>query len=107
MPFYTWIALGIFVAGLVLGTIWVAINALRAWRRGRPSLRRMTASSDELTARAIGLEQRMSALEPKMAALQTDVGRLSGSLARAGVLLAAVREAKTAFDRVRWFVPGA
>lgn len=107
MPTYTWIALGIFVAGLVLGTIWVAINGLRAWRRGRPSLKRMTASSGEITARAIGLEQRASALEPKLAALQTVVGRLSGSLASAGILLGAVKEAKTAFDRVRWFIPGA
>ena len=107
MPTYTWIALGIFLAGLILGSIWAAINALRAWRRGRPSLKRMTASADELTARATRLETRVSALEPKLAALQTDVGRLSGSLARAGVLLGAAREAKTAFDRVRWFIPGA
>ena len=107
MPTYTWIALWIFLAGLVLGTVWVAINGLRAWRRGKPSFRRLTAASDQLTARAIGLEQRMSTLQPKMAALQTDVGRLSGSLARAGVLFGAVKEAKTAFDRVRLFIPGA
>ena len=106
MPTYAWIALGIFVTGLVLGTIWVAINALRAWRRARPSLKRMTASADELTARATGLETRISALETKTAALQNDVGRLSGSLARAGVLLGAVREAKTALDRLRLFIPG-
>jgi hypothetical protein len=105
MPLYTWIALGIFVAGLVLGTIWVAINALRAWRRGRPSLRRMTATSDELTARAIGLERRMATLQTKTAALQSDAARLSGSLGRAAVLLGAVNEAKTAFDRIRLFMP--
>lgn len=107
MPTYAWIALVFFLAALVLGTVWVAINGLRAWRRGRPSLKRMTATSAELTARATQVEQRMAVLEQKTGALQRDVGRLSGSLARAGVLLGAVREAKTAFDRIRLFVPGA
>ncbi len=106
MPTYAWISLGIFVAGLVLGSIWVAINGLRAWRRGRPSLKRMTASSAELTTRTTQLERRIAALEQKSSALQRDVGRLSGSLARAGVLLGAVSEAKTAFSRVRAFIPG-
>lgn len=105
MPTYTWIALVIFVTGLVLGTIWVAINGFRAWRRGRPSLRRMNATSAELTARAIGLEQRLATLQTKTAALQSDAARLSGSLGRAAVLLGAVNEAKTAFDRIRLFMP--
>jgi hypothetical protein len=107
VPTYTWISLWVFLAVLVLGTVWVTINGLRAWRRGRPSLKRMTATSAELNARAMGLEQRLAVLETKTGALQRDVGRLSGSLARANVLFGAVKEAKTAFDRTRLFIPGA
>jgi hypothetical protein len=105
VPTYTWIALGIFLAGLVLGSIWVAIKALGAWRRGRPSLKRITATAADLTTRTTQLEQRIAALAQKEGALQRDVGRLSGSLARAGILLGAVKEARIAFDRVRAFIP--
>jgi hypothetical protein len=103
VPFYVWIALGIFVVCLVGGTIWAAINARRAWKRGRPALQRMTAASDALSGRSADLERRLAVLEPKTAKLQRDITRLSRSVARARVLLGVVQEANGMVKFARFF----
>ena len=44
MPAFVWIALGVFVC-LLAGTVWAVVNGLRAWRRARPAIERMTTQS--------------------------------------------------------------
>jgi hypothetical protein len=104
MPAYVLIALGVFLLCLVGGSIWAVVNGLRAWRRGRPALRRMNEASASLTGRSTELERRLSALEPKTSQLQRDVGRLQRSVSRARVLFGAVHEARTALRLARIFV---
>jgi hypothetical protein len=105
VPSYVWIALTVFVAGLVLGTVWLTANGLRFWRRGLPAAKRITASSNMLTKRTAELERRLTRLEPKIAELQRDSNRLALALARARVQLGVVLEAKTMVDRLRFFIP--
>jgi hypothetical protein len=95
VPLYVWIALGIFVAGFVLGLVWCTIRFVAFWRHGRPGLKRMIAAADAMQARTTALEQRMAILE----------GRLKIAAARARVLLSAVQDAKTLVDRVAVFFP--
>ena len=105
MPRYDWIALAVFLVALVIGLIWASFHAYRAWRRGLPAFRRMSAAGEELSGRAAALEQRIAALERKATALQRDANRLSDALAKARVLRAAVQDAKSMFDRALIFFP--
>jgi cell division protein FtsB len=105
VPLYVWIALVIFVAGLVLGLVWCTIRFVAFWRHGRPALKRMLAEADAMQARTTALEQRMAMLEERRAALEREAGRLKIAVARARVLLGAVQDAKTLVDRVAVFFP--
>jgi hypothetical protein len=105
MPAFVWIALGVFVLCLAGGTVWALLNGLRAWRRGRPALKRMNTESAALTERSTALERRLATLEPKTAQLQRDMARLSRALARARLLLGAVNEVHTVYRVARFFVP--
>ena len=103
MPSYVWIALGVFVVCLVTGTIWAAVNARHAWRRGRPALRRMAVASELLAELAAVVQHRITTLEPKTAQLQGDIAHLSRSVARARVLFGSVKEVRTALRVARFF----
>jgi hypothetical protein len=105
VPLYAWIALAIFVAGLLAGCTWAGIKGYRFWRHGWPRLKEMQSAAEELSVATEELERRMAALEQKTAQLQHDTERLTVSLARARILLGAVEEAKEVLDRVRMFVP--
>jgi hypothetical protein len=105
VPAYVWIALGVFLVCLVAGTIWAGVNALRAWRRGRPALRRMNDAAALLSGRSTDLERRVAVLEPKTSQLHRDVAHLRGSIARLGVLFGSIKEAKTAYRVARFFTP--
>lgn len=103
MPSYVWISLGVFVVCLVTGAIWAGVNARRAWRRGRPAVRRMAIASELLAELAAVVEHRIATLQPKTAQLQRDRARLSRSVARARVLLGSVKEVRTAVRVARFF----
>ena len=103
MPLYVWIALGVFVVCLVAGAIWTAVNALRAWRRGRPALERMNVASARLSEQSLRVQRRVETIEPKTARLQQDVARLSRSVARARILFGSVKEVRTAYRVARFF----
>jgi hypothetical protein len=107
VPLYVWIALGIFLIGLVGGLIWAGVRGRSAWTRARPAVRRMTAASNELTVRTTALEQRMARLELKATELQRDAERLGISVARARVLFRAASDAKRLLDGALAFVPRA
>jgi hypothetical protein len=103
VPFYVWIALGVFVVCLVAGTIWATVNALRAWRRGRPALDRMNVASARLSEKSLRVQRRLETIEPKTARLQHDVARVSRSVARARILFGSVKEVRTAYRVARFF----
>jgi hypothetical protein len=103
VPAYVWIALGVFLVCLVAGSVWALVNGLRAWRRGRPAVERMTTQSAALSERSTALERRLTALEPKASQLQRDVARLQRSVARIRVLFGGVHGAKTAYRFARFF----
>ena len=103
MPAFVWIALGVFFVCLLAGTVWAVVNRLRAWRRARPAIERMTTQSTALSERSTALERRLTTLEPKTSQLQRDVARLERSVARVRVLFGGVHGAKTAYRFARFF----
>ena len=103
MPLYVWIALGVFVVCLVAGGIWAAVNGLRAWKRGRPSLERMNVASAGLSEKSLRVQRRLERIEPKTTRLEHDVARLSRSVAKARILLGSVKEVRTAYRVARFF----
>ena len=103
MPLYVWISLGVFVVCLSAGTIWTTVNAVRAWRRGRPAFERMSVASARLSEESLRVQRRLETIEPKTARLQHDVARLSRSVARARILLGSVKEVRTAYRVARFF----
>ena len=90
MPAFVWIALGVFGLCLLAGGIWATVNALRAWRRGLPAYRRLTAASASMSGRSTELERRLATLEPKTSQLRRDVARLQ-YLGRPGARTARLR----------------
>ncbi len=107
MPLYVWIALGVFLIGLVAGLIWAAARGRTAWTRARPAVKRMTAASNDLTARTTVLERRLARLELKATELQRDTERLGISVARARVLMRALSDARRLVDDALAFAPRA
>ena len=105
MPAYTWISLAFFLACLAGGTLWAAVNARRAWRRGKPALARMTDSSAALSMRSTELERRVAVLEPKLAELQRDADRLARGIAFARLQWGVVKQAGSIASFASLFVP--
>lgn len=105
MPGFVWIALAVFLGGFVAGALWLTVNAVRAWRRGWPAVRRLAAATGELAPKAAALETRVARLEPRLADLQRSTSSLAVSVSRARILLGVVLEAKHALDVARAFVP--
>ena len=105
MPSYVWISLAFFLLTLLGGGTWSGINARRAWTRGLPAFRRVTAASASLDGRTAELERRVTALGPKIEQMQHDTARLSGAVGRARVLFGAVHELRTVYRVVRLFGP--
>jgi hypothetical protein len=103
VPLYVWIALGVFVACLLAGTIWAAVNARRAWRDARPAFERMNVASTRLSEESLRVQRRLETIEPKTARLQRDVARLSRAAAQTRILLGSVKEVRTAYRVARFF----
>ncbi len=101
-----WIALAVFVLCLVGGCLLVARKGLATWRQlGR--VRGQFGSELERIADAtavisVQLDRAHESSERLVEARQ----RLAESRARLGTQLGAVREARTAVDRLLWFLPG-
>jgi hypothetical protein len=105
VPAYTWISLAFFFVAFAAGALWAGVNARRAWRRGKPALARMQASSTTLSARSTELEHRLAELEPKAADLQRDAERLARSVAFARLQWSVIRETKGVLAFASLFVP--
>jgi len=105
VPGFVWIALAVFLAGFAGGLAWAGGQALRAWWRGKASVRRVAAEARGLSQQATELGKRADELGRSGSDLASALDRLSRSLARARLLLDAAEEAKLVADRVRWLVP--
>lgn len=100
-----WAALGLFLAVLVAGTAWVAVNAVRAWRVVRASAGRAYVQVDELQTRVALIERRVDRVTQQTGALQGRIGTFSTTMAQARVLLEAWAEVRSVTDAVRRLVP--
>jgi hypothetical protein len=105
VPIAVWATLAFFLAVLVVGTIWVAVSGLQAWRRTRRILPRLLARVDELQAKATVLERRAAELSGDSEVLQLNAAHLSGSIARLKILMAALQEVRLRVAFVRMFLP--
>jgi hypothetical protein len=100
-----WASLGFFVAVLIGGTIWVAVNGLHAWRRAGRVPGRLLGQISELSAGAAVLEQRAAALGSEGAILQRNVAELSADIERTRTIVAATEDARNAIAFARLFLP--
>jgi hypothetical protein len=100
-----WSALGFFLIVLLAGLIGLTITGLRAWRTVRAVQRESTDVLGRVMRSADTLTANLDRLERKARNLELAVADLRRSLARAGVLLGAVQEIRSAVSGVRAFVP--
>jgi hypothetical protein len=105
VPIADWAALAFFLVALAAGTVWVAVNAVQAWRRTRQVPRRMLGRIDELAVSATVLERRAAGLSAGSDVLQRNVAHLAVSLARLRVIVAATQDVRATVARVRMFLP--
>ncbi len=102
MPELVWGSLAVFLGGLLGGVVFAGVQAARARSQVRPSLARMRAGSRALALRGEAVSQRAGRLGGRGPELERAVSRLSSSLARMGVLLDALEEARPLALALRW-----
>ena len=102
MPWWTWIALGLFALTVVAAAIFaaafvvglgVAVAGIRRMRELQSRAEAMTAVFEELMAKAEALEQRALTVEENRARLDAHLVRLAHSREKLGVLTWALRDA--------------
>ena len=101
MPWWVWIAIGVFVlgaAGVVTALIRLAIQIFRALRAGGGA---MTGALENLAASGEELDRRTSALSARVETLTSALGRLRVSLDKLSVLNWALGDARDALARLR------
>ena len=101
-----WLALLVFLAGLLGGLAYAVLRALALWRQ----LKRTGRSLGDEAARITELAGRIQAHLDKASAasgrLSDASQRLAVSRATLDVQLQAIREARHTIRRLLWFVPG-
>src|SRR6266540_7156463 len=82
VPWWTWLALGVFLAGAVGGAAFLAAIVLRALRRTLETERRAGEAAGDLLARLQRLETRLTAAAEASAELDRRIAGLRRSVAR-------------------------
>jgi hypothetical protein len=100
VPWWTWLALGVFVAGAGGGLAVLAAATWRAYRRGLATLRQGEGAAADLLARLAELERRVDRAAETSAELEVRLAGLRRSLARLSVLVGAVADVRTSVRRV-------
>jgi len=106
MPLYVWIALAVFLFGLVGGFCLAGVRGLETWRLFRRFRRRFDEGSAGMLGRLEALERRIEHASETAERLDRAMVDLKRTLAKAQVLVSAAGEAKDLVDRVRSVVPG-
>ncbi len=100
MPWWTWIALGIFAVGLLVTAIVGVIGFVRVRRFARTG-EGIAAALDELSGRAVELEERLTRLDERSAEIERSAERVNRSLERLSVLTWALGDARKGIARIR------
>jgi predicted nuclease with TOPRIM domain len=100
MPWWTWLALGVFVLSLLALAI-LGVYAVGRLRRARVLAETLQTRVDELARNAEELERRMEHAQARAEEVQEKQARLQASLDRLSVLTWALSDATKSVTRVR------
>ena len=101
-----WIALAVFLVGLVGGLVLVAVRGFRLWREGKRVGGLITAETERIARVADEIAVHLDRANASTATLAEAAERLRVSAIRLQVQRAAVVEARAALARTFWFLPG-
>ena len=105
VPWWTWVAIGVFVLAAAGGGVGLVLLALRTFRRLGASGRSVSASLDELSRAGERLAASGEAPGGRSEELERSVGRLRASIRRLTVLLRALVDARDTVLRATSLVP--
>jgi septal ring factor EnvC (AmiA/AmiB activator) len=100
VPWWTWLALGVFLASVV-GIAVFAAFAYGRLKRFAAAAKAIEKRLDELARSAEELEKRMEAAQARAEEAEAHAARLERSLERLGVLTWALRDARKDVKRIR------
>jgi type VI protein secretion system component VasK len=101
-----WIALGVFVVGLVAGLVFAVVRGIVMWRRMKRMSGELGPEVERISRVAEEIQQQLERANASATELTAATERLRLSVARLQIQLAAVHEARTRLARTFWFVPG-
>jgi hypothetical protein len=105
VPGFVWLSLLLFAVAIATGIALAAVRGLEAWRAFSRLQRRADELLLELDERVAGIDQRAATFETASRRLEEATARLRRSLATAGVLWAALDEARALLTGVRGAMP--
>jgi chromosome segregation ATPase len=100
VPWWTWIALGLFALTVVAAGIF-AVFALGRIKRLAATGEALATQLEDLSRRGEELDRRLERANERAEEVQRHLGRLEGSLERLGVLSWALDDARTGIARLR------
>ena len=101
-----WIALAVFLVGLLGGLAYAILRGIALWRNVKRTGRAFSAESARIADVSAGIQEHLDRAEASSALLRDAATRLAVSRARLDVQLQAIREARYTVRRVLWFLPG-
>ena len=105
VPWWTWIAIGVFAVAAAGGAAGAVVLAVRVFRSLRAFGRTAESALERLTEATGELDRRSEHLSGRSAELDASLGRLRTSLAGFSVLVWALRDALAFVGRLRAAVP--
>jgi prefoldin subunit 5 len=100
MPWWTWSALGFFVAVVTVGAVFALISLLRM-RRARATGDVLAAALDDLTRKTEELEARLERAAERAELVERKIAQLQGSMERLSVLTWALGDVGKTISQVR------
>jgi predicted RNase H-like nuclease (RuvC/YqgF family) len=100
VPWWTWLALGFFLAALVAGAVFT-VFALGRLKRAAAVSGELQARLDGVAAQSEELERRLERTQARTEEIETAKARVDASLARLSVLTWALSDARSDVTRLR------
>ena len=101
-----WIALAIYLAGLVAGLVYVVFRGLALWRQVKRTGGAFGTESARIAEASEQIQEHLDRAGASSARLGAVSARLGVSRATLDVQLQAIREARHTVRRLLWFLPG-
>jgi hypothetical protein len=101
-----WIALAVFVVGLIAGLVFAVFRGFRLWRHAKRTGATFGQETERIARVADEIAVQLERANASSARLTEATTRLRSSAARLQVQRAAVIEARAALARTFWFLPG-